>query len=823
MIEINNLTKIYNSVKSQEVVALDKINLKLSDHGMVFITGESGSGKSTLLNCISCFDDITEGEIIVDGTKIHNLKASMHDQYRNHLIGFIFQDYNLISNLTIKENVELALTLQNKKDDNKISEILEKVGLKGFEERYPKELSGGQKQRVAIARCLIKNPKYILADEPTGNLDKRTSEQILDLLKEISKEHLVLIVSHNRNSTLKYGDRVIELEDGKIISDTFLTDSKLIDNNLNESKIDFDTKNKLSIKNFIKLSKPFTKGNIGPLIFSSLLTSFLLIVLLLSQLFFYFDGNKFIEKESIKDVDFAIYREIKNKRIVSPIYENDINKFYELGYTGNIYKLYNYNLPIDLSNYLMDDKTSLPRQLQVEYDLFKSPFITTGKGVLECDLDYLTTIYGVDGELDLLAGSLEDTGECEIIITDYFADCLKYYRDFSKYQIVDLNYIEMELSRYKVKAIINTNYQERYRDLILDYLDILEIDDVHVRKEKYDELTQNKMFIEFYNEMNTYLSVGYFIDGDFRTRVCEDLDHVFGTWSINPKIYDLNGELNFFEEGTIGYCLDDNLSPGEIVFGVKAYEYFFGPDEDPILPKEIILTEKYISSESREKDLNLPLNITGFREDYPNNVYLSRSDFIKVWDKLLINYGLYFDNEEQAKSIYYEYQQLEYFTNDIYLNALHSVNKIINIFQFVFIIFTYLILLAISISLISFALRNVKRKILEIGILRALGAKNIDIFIIILSQVIVMLLFVVILSILPILTLDTYVNHLLLEGIMYFTKSYILSEVTIISFQPQFVLFDFILILFLVLICSLLLFIRIRKIKPINIIKKSHN
>ena len=221
MIELKNIIKVYKSKKSSSTKALDNINLKLSDRGMTFILGKSGSGKSTLLNIIGGLDNITEGDMLVDGTNIKKFKKNKYDAYRNTYIGFIFQDFNILEEYNVYENIELALKLQNKKTNAKeINELLNQLGIGNLEKRKINELSGGQKQRVAIARALIKKPKVILADEPTGNLDRASSEQIFNILKEISKDRLVVVVSHDIESAQKYADRIVQIEDGKIINDT---------------------------------------------------------------------------------------------------------------------------------------------------------------------------------------------------------------------------------------------------------------------------------------------------------------------------------------------------------------------------------------------------------------------------------------------------------------------------------------------------------------------------------------------------------------------------------------------------------------------------
>jgi len=220
VLEARNLHKKYKTKNGPVVKALDGVSIKFEETGMVFILGKSGSGKSTLLNVLGGLDSYDEGEVIVKGKSSKDFKQADFDSYRNTFIGFIFQDYNILEEFTISKNIGLALELQGKKADKKaINELMEQVDLKGYGKRKPNTLSGGQRQRVAIARALVKNPEIIMADEPTGALDSNTGKQVLDTLKKLSKTKLVLIVSHDREFAEQYGDRIIELADGKIISD----------------------------------------------------------------------------------------------------------------------------------------------------------------------------------------------------------------------------------------------------------------------------------------------------------------------------------------------------------------------------------------------------------------------------------------------------------------------------------------------------------------------------------------------------------------------------------------------------------------------------
>ncbi len=227
MISVRNLTKIYklNKKNNQQVVALNSVNIDFPDKGLVFLLGKSGSGKSTLLNTIGGLDTFNDGEIIIKGKSSNNFKQSDFDSYRNTFIGFIFQEYNILEEFSVGKNLALALELQGKKaDKTTVEKLLEEVDLTGYYKRKPNQLSGGQKQRVAIARALIKDPEIIMADEPTGALDSITGKQVMDTLKKLSKNKLVIIVSHDREFAEIYGDRIIELKDGNIIRDEVKTE-----------------------------------------------------------------------------------------------------------------------------------------------------------------------------------------------------------------------------------------------------------------------------------------------------------------------------------------------------------------------------------------------------------------------------------------------------------------------------------------------------------------------------------------------------------------------------------------------------------------------
>ncbi len=253
MLKIQNVSKIYNMKGNEKIYALNNISLELPSKGMVFLLGKSGSGKTTMLNLIGGLDEATDGEIIVDGTSMKDFNAQKYDAYRNTYIGFVFQEYNLIEEFNVYQNIAFALELQGEKvKEEVIKSVLTMVEMEGCECRKISELSGGQKQRVAIARALIKNPRIILADEPTGSLDTVTGAQIFEILKKLSKEKLVIVVSHDSDFAEKYGDRIVKLSDGKVSSDTGSME--------NETKQIMELKrSKMSFKTTLRIGMSFIK------------------------------------------------------------------------------------------------------------------------------------------------------------------------------------------------------------------------------------------------------------------------------------------------------------------------------------------------------------------------------------------------------------------------------------------------------------------------------------------------------------------------------------------------------------------------------------
>ena len=255
MIKLENVNKYFNRRRRNEIHIIDNTSLELEDNGLVAILGQSGSGKTTLLNVIGGLDKVNKGKIYVNGKKITKRRAHTVDKIRNLNIGYIFQDYKLIENMSVYDNVAISLKMigvKNKKEIQKrVNYVLESVNMYRYRNRPAKMLSGGEKQRVAIARAIVKNPSIVIADEPTGNLDSKNSLEIMNIIKAISKNKLVILVTHEVDLAKFYASRIIELQDGKIIKD--------YKNEAKES-LDYRVDNKIYLKDFKNIDKVKNKN-----------------------------------------------------------------------------------------------------------------------------------------------------------------------------------------------------------------------------------------------------------------------------------------------------------------------------------------------------------------------------------------------------------------------------------------------------------------------------------------------------------------------------------------------------------------------------------
>ena len=449
MIELKNINKIYKS-KGQEFQALNNINLMFGDKGMNFILGKSGSGKSTLLNVIGGIDSYDSGELIIDGVNTKEYKKSDYNTYRNTYIGFIFQEFNVLKSLTVYENIALSLELQHKNlndEHEKIQEIIDKVGLTGLENRMMNQLSGGQRQRVAIARSLIKNPRVIIADEPTGNLDSKNSKNIMALLKELSYDHLVIVVTHNDQLAREYSDRTIEIKDGFVVKDNYNVTEEHSTYTLEPISVPIKTSLRLSIKSIFKNLRRFV---------------FMILLFAIALVFAGVVINMYVADTTMT---YAQFQQEYDNNIVDLSSEFSSN-----GYTQSA-GFYEYQLAdleeqfANAETYLkirgMDLNLPIDHNSVVDNDFYLNKIQRIH---LVTESDHINKIFGKP--LHVFGGTVTDKTLIKIGITDYLAENLIHQRYFGEEvtKIEEVAGKRLTFDNFKNSLIITTIYDTNYED-----------------------------------------------------------------------------------------------------------------------------------------------------------------------------------------------------------------------------------------------------------------------------------------------------------------------------------------------------------------------
>lgn len=417
MLKLNDVTKIYQTASKEKVTALSNVSLSIDKSGIVFIVGQSGSGKTTLLNLIGGLDMPEQGEILVEE---HVLGGDIPlEKYRQNYVGFVFQEYNLLENLSVYENIAIAVSSCTKRELNeKIVKVLKEVDLSGYENRKMNELSGGQKQRVAIARALAKNTSILLCDEPTGNLDSHTSKEIFDLLKKISLEKTIIVVSHNEELAKEYADRLIRIADGKIISDQQYVSEITVNDSSNKTvnNVPFRHKLKLGFKNL------FTQK------FKTLIASLLLLLSLVTlctmQICLNYNSERNLAK-SLSGEKTLVVLQNNSTSGISNVSER-------------------YPIKANLSKYVPENKF---------YDGYRTIYGT----VFICNNAEISKDFYVK----------QDLGKNEAYISDYFVDIIiklnDDYRDlvYTNYEdLLGQEVVYQNIVLFKIAGILKTDYKE---------------------------------------------------------------------------------------------------------------------------------------------------------------------------------------------------------------------------------------------------------------------------------------------------------------------------------------------------------------------------
>ena len=864
MIRINNLTKIYKSKRRSRCKALDNINLTLPNKGLVFVLGKSGSGKSTLLNLIGGLDNITKGSIIVDGNNISYFNEKEFCDYRNTHIGFIFQDYHLIDELTVYENIVLSLNLRKIEDRGLVRNALKRVDLAGYEDRYPGELSGGERQRVAIARAIVKKPRIILADEPTGNLDNVTSTAIIKLLKALSNECLILIVSHNTNDAYNYADRIIELSKGKIIRDNsknimypesvvynqntlfYPKDTSLNDNDINvinynlsnnnikqvvkldnkytptlsqvirKEKVEIVHKN-LSFYNEMILTFKFLKNKIVKIFTSSFMVSAIMIILALSQTIISFDANKVLTEE-LKGLGLnSVYvekhvnddeREALGQYYYYEVNDEDKEKLKNNGVDMDlVYPVYSYTLPITLNH----------QYSGFSYNNFTSKlFLSETRGTMIVDEEFFIEKIGY---LEYLALS-DDIRNSGVYITDFVADSilllnhayngLTYEDIIGEYSIYSTNG-----KRGYINGIIKTDYKEKHGDFLNE---VISSKNTSISKYYHDQ-----DFVSLVNDIYDYLGFTFSLNKNFVEDIKNNPDNTI-TW--HHKFYINDIEVNSPAYGFVSY--DENnvykLKENEVVMSFTIYNDIFNTNYTSstvsLFKPHKISVKQYRTTDYERENMLLSFEVTIKRiVGTSATFFCEKTLYDKIHRNSIYEKGFYYNSNENVNLITEFCKDDKFHLKSYIIEGVETMVKAVNIFVPIFELIAIILCVGIVFILVSFSMRMIQDKLHDIGILKALGTQNKTIVIIFGLQIFLIAILTIIMSTIGYYYFVGIANDVLVASLKEFATTRVVLEFNFLVFKHSIVYMDIILILTLSILSLFIPMLKIRKIKPVKIIK----
>ena len=868
MIELKNLSKTYKSKKSTNTVALKDISIKFPERGMVFILGKSGSGKSTLLNVIGGLDKYDSGEITINGRSTKTFKGRDYDAFRNTYMGFIFQEFNLIEDYSVEQNIKLAIELQHKEaTEEEIEKILEKVELTEISKRKTNELSGGQKQRIAIARAIIKNPEIILADEPTGNLDSQTGEQIWGILKELSKEKLVIVVSHDKESANKYADRIIEIQDGIIIKDEGKTEDLVSQKEFYLKKASLPFKHSINLGFKSMLTKKIS------LFFSSLIiaTSFIFLAIALSTTWTNIN-ERIIEQVKENDefsvnisyfndivsdkspTGFSIERgmkELTDKEIED--IENNTNlqwrKKYNIGsLEGQTFKFLNLD---DSNNNNIPVYYSLNSDLKIEY----------------IEINEFDKLNNLLGRIPI--------DENEIIISNYMADCIIY----SGVQVKN----ETAIEEYKPKdynEIINSNKYLKFGDDL--YLKIVGIIDSSSKLNEYNSFKTETLYDynlkndskerKAYNELTDYLKSEencIYVSNKFINKQNEKKNS-FARFAgkISYNSYNAYPErMAYFENETIVYTdtgekkikdlADDEIVISDSTFNAltnyQFYSSYYNAFKEPYYAEnnknnaisyltDYIKSNNVIGSKIKLNIKNGALSVDDYEEfkiagiimsepisDYginsmlaetkdtntnENTVFCSKSvatPFITN-NAQLLKMVTKISNKDNLKKILENYPAIDSksisysnYSNNV-INTYIGAKELGEMLKYVIIVFAVFSAFVV----VDFIQKSVKSSRKKIGTLRALGCSSIDVMKIFLSESCLMMVLPLIISIV--------VSPLIIEKINQFMINQGILPINMLSFAILNIIEIILFMVIIILVSNILLVGKATRMKPIDAI-----
>ena len=851
MIIVKNLTKVYKSKKAKICVALNNVSFSLPSKGLVFVVGKSGSGKSTMLNLLGGLDSLTSGEINVFGNQLNEYSESELYSFRSNIVGFVFQDFHLLDDLTVADNVRLSLKLMAEDDDERVEKALESVELLEYKDRYPRELSGGQQQRVAIARALVKNPDVIFADEPTGNLDSNTTEQIIKLIKEISKEKLVVVVSHNLFDAYEYADRIIELSEGRIINDLVINekyenavevkDNKVIIPMLKRFKQDeldsllsickrdeilkieqsnnkFKQKEQkeeplqakvpqkktkgLSFFNSVKFSAMFGKRRIIGFLLSAIFASILICVLSLAQSIANFDAKSMAMDSMTESSVYAVRKDLDtlsgqvHARVIT---DEDFAKIKQASPDAKLYKLYMSGLYIN--GYTIGHQ-KVPTITQSGLHIVET------SGTLETNEEYAKKLLRLDN-LDIYRGSVEqNTGG--IYITDFVADSFIFYGKAENYDEILGQQFEGSNDYWPdgyVNGIINTSYKEKYKGVI-DQINSMT---------KESPLTEE--IISFLDYVNQALAISYYFGDNYKEISSANIyegNYVY-TRNFFVNGVDASSTISYISCGSYFDCV---LGDNEVFMDVEAYNKIFGTEYtygncDTFVPHAI----SFLSSDfNNEVVYSKQMTVAGIGKCKGGNMLLADNVFYEYKEKMFHCYGVYADGEDVSGFINYTMDN-GYSNISLKMSAIQTMSQAVETFNKFFEFIAMILVCACVFIITSFGVKNIKSKMYEVGVMKALGCKLSSFFVIFGLHTLLIAFTTIVVFVVGYVAFANVANHILLESLKAITPTKIMLDLQFIKFDWQLALINSAVVVFISIVSTIIPIILLRRIKPVTIIK----
>ncbi len=843
MIKIKKISRVYRSADAP-VYALNNVSLSLPKKGMIFVVGKSGSGKSTLLNVIAGFDKPTSGNVFYGETNINHLTSTELDYYRNSIIGFIFQDYCLIETFTIKQNIKVAYDYKNEKStDEQISKILERVGLKGFENRYPRQLSAGQKQRVAIARALAKDSKIILADEPTGNLDSKTTTQILDILKEISKNRLVVVVSHNKDDAYKYADRIIEIANGKIVKDriknqTFTNNLEIEGNvislpnktRLNKEQLELINKKveaekgkvtfqraqekfvthsieykqekekikktNMGFKNLLKYSWLFFKNQLFSFFLVIFIVTVLITTLSVSLQFATYDGKRQYEDAISNGTDnMLVLRQTgtidHDEEMVSEEYKfrfdeekaAQLNK--KVKYQG--FPLYNYYFAFGASS-----------SITYRY----SNGLSSINNILICDEQYLQTRFSQNGDPLKYWGDISSEAD-GVIITDIAADyILKFYGGykFRSYEnIISSDHFYKRLG-VKVAAIIDApGDYESFKN-------------GSFKKEFEDEAI-------YYDYLYNDLSIGYSTNPNYYEKYIEDAKENVDFFPAYLQAFStLDGKKETTKKDSIIYFNSTHPKKDEAIISYEAYNDLFGTNcttqDKSEFKKEKIVLRLY--DFNNQKYMEKEFTVVGLS----SYTYLNPKTSPDVVANNFYKIGEHITSTENVGRFASQVENFNFYINTSRVAVVKAAIRVISIFSELFMLLSGIMIISIIVLIVVNTVNIMNRNIYNIGVSRSLGAHLGELGFIYSMQMLIFGVLVILFSNISDFLSLRFINGVLSNTLPKVIEQPGLEEMTFLYYNPTLSSSITGLVVFLTIISIFVPILAIRLINPVNIIKK---